>query len=95
MAKKFFLMCRIYQYSQDFSLIFFKGWLHLVAFINNYTHLYELIYMQLYNTQHAYNLLQNTRYVKPAMYGLNIPYHEFKFDAMQLYFMAYGLESLP
>ena len=42
---------------------FFKGWWHLVAFIDNYTHLYEIVkhqlsYMQLYNTQHAYNILQ-------------------------------------
>ena len=42
-------------------------WLHLVAFIDHYTHLYGIVrhqfsYMQLYKTQHAYNLLQNTRY---------------------------------
>ena len=34
-----------------------------MAFIDNYTHLYEIVrhqlsYMQLYNTEHAYNLLQ-------------------------------------
>ena len=34
-------------------------------------------------------------YVKPAMYGLNIPYHKFKFDSTQPYFMAYCIESLP
>ena len=31
--------------------------------------------------------------VKPAVYGLNIPYHYTKFDSMQLYFMAYCIES--
>ena len=61
-----------------FTTIFFKGWWHLVAFIDHYKHLYEIVrhklsYMQFYNTQHAYNLLQNN--VKLAMYGLNIPYH--------------------
>ena len=33
-------------------------------------------------------------YVKPAVYGLNIPYHYFKFDSRQPYFMAYCIESL-
>ena len=38
-----------------------------MAFIDLYTHIYEvgkhqLSYMQLYNTQHAYRLLQNIRY---------------------------------
>ena len=42
-------------------------WWHLVAFIDHYTHLYKILrhllsYLQLYNTQHAYNLLENTRY---------------------------------
>ena len=46
---------------------FFKGWWHLVTFIDHYIHFYEVVrhqlsYMQIYNTQHAYNLLQNTRY---------------------------------
>ena len=45
---------------------YFFCW-HLVAFIDHYTHLNEIVrhqlsYMQLYSTQHAYNLLQNTRY---------------------------------
>ena len=36
-----------------------------MAFIDHYTHLYKIVrhqlsYMQLYNTQHAYKLLQNT-----------------------------------
>ena len=44
---------------------FFKGWWHLVAFIDHYTHLYEIVrhqlsYLQLYNIQHAYDLLQIT-----------------------------------
>ena len=40
---------------------FFKGWWHLVSFIDHYTHFiykivrHQLSYMQLYNTQHAYN----------------------------------------
>ena len=34
------------------SRYFFKGWWHLVAFIDH-THFYQLSYMQLYNTQHA------------------------------------------
>ena len=32
---------------------------------------------------------------QPAMYGLNIQYHDFKFDSTQPYFMLYCLESLP
>ena len=44
---------------------YFFFWWDLVAFIDHFTHLYEiamhqLSYMQLYNTQHAYNPLQNT-----------------------------------
>ena len=46
--------------------IFFKGWWHLVAFIDHNTHLYEIVrhqlsYMQLYNTQHAYFCAMSSR----------------------------------
>ena len=49
------------------KLQLFSIWWHLVAFIVHYTHLYEIVrhqlsHMQLYNTQHAYNLLHKTRY---------------------------------
>ena len=41
------------------KLFLFEGWLHLVASIDHFTLLYEIVrhqlrYMQLYNTQHAY-----------------------------------------
>ena len=53
--------------NHGFLKSFFYLWWHLVAFIDHYTHLYKIVrhqlsYMQLYNIQHAYNLLQNTRY---------------------------------
>ena len=55
-------------YAKSFKTKIFKKffWWHSVAFIDYYTHLYEVVrpqlrYMQLYNTQHAYNFLQNIR----------------------------------
>ena len=34
-------------------------------------------------------------YVKPIMYGFNIPYHYLKFDSTQPYFMAYCIDLSP
>ena len=62
-----------------------------------YTFIYETVrhqlrYMQLYNTQHAYIFVLCQA---GNIYGLNIPYHLFKFNSTQLYFMVYCIESLP
>ena len=59
-------------------LSFFKGccW-HIVAFVDHYTHFYEIVkhhlsYIQLCNTQHAYNLLQNTRFLPFNVYTISL-----------------------
>ena len=59
----------------------------LWPFIDHYTHLNEIVrhqlsYMQLYNTQHAYNLF--LCYVKPALYAKEGVMQE-KFEILKNY----------
>ena len=69
-----------YKESRGYFLV--KGWRHLVAFIDHYTHVYEIVshqlsYMQLYNTQHAYDTLAELLTLRVPfhdMYGFNMPY---------------------